>query len=234
MRYDSFEVLSFDCYGTLIDWESGLLAALRPWAGRTGARADEEELLAAFARRETEAQKARPGAPYPQILEAVLDAISRERGAPATAAERAAFGASVGDWPPFPDSARALAALGERYRLCILSNVDRASFARSAARLGAAFDYVFTAQDIGAYKPDPRAFRFLADRLAAAGFAKSRVLHVAQSLYHDHEPARAAGFASVWIDRRRGKPGGAAPEARRAFDARFAGLEDFAAAALAG
>ena len=234
MRYDGFDVLSFDCYGTLVDWEAGLLAALRPWAARTGARADGEELLSAFARRETEAQQARPGAPYPQILEAALDAISRESGAPATAAERAAFGASVGDWPPFPDSARALAALGERYRLCILSNVDRASFARSAARLGTEFDYVFTAQDIGAYKPDPRAFRFLADRLAAAGFARARVLHVAQSLYHDHAPARAAGFASVWIDRRRGRPGGAAPAARGAYDARFASLEDFAAAALAG
>ena len=233
MRYDDFRVLSFDCYGTLIDWETGLLAAFRPWRARGGAAVSDDALLAAFARHETAVQGARPALRYPDILAAVLEAISEEFGAPATAAERAAFGDSVGDWPAFPDSAAALAALARKYRLCILSNVDRASFARSEARLGVAFDFVFTAGEIGAYKPDPRNFRFLIDSLAAAGVAKERVLHVAQSLYHDHAPARAAGLRGVWIDRRAGRAGGAAPPAGAGYDARFETLEAFAAAALA-
>ena len=232
MRYEGFEVLSFDCYGTLIDWETGLLAALAPWRARVGAAADDEPFLAAFARHETAVQQARPGAPYPEILAAVLDGIAGEHGAPASRQERAAFAASVGDWPPFADSAEALAALKRRFRLCILSNVDRASFARSARRLGTAFDHVFTAEDIGTYKPDPHNFRFMMEALAEGGVAPERMLHVAQSLYHDHAPAQAAGLKSVWIDRRAGRPGGAtAPAPGARWDARFETLAAFAAAA---
>ncbi len=232
MRYDGFDVLSFDCYGTLIDWETGLLAALRPWLSRSGVDADDDSLLAAFGRFETAIQQARPRALYPEVLAAVLEAISGEFGAPASAAECAAFGASVGDWPAFPDSTPALAALKRKYRLCILSNVDRASFARSADRLGVAFDDVFTAEDVGAWKPDPRPFRHMLDALAGRGIAAARVLHVAQSLYHDHEPARAAGLKSVWIDRRSGQAGGATkpPGAGARYNARFETLAAFAAA----
>ena len=238
MRYRNFEVLSFDCYGTLIDWEGGLARAFAPWRSRlpaaARAAADDETLLAAFARHETAVQSERPGLAYPRVLARVLEAISRERDAPATAEECAAFGASVGDWPAFSDSAQALAALHRRYRLCVLSNVDRASFARSQARLGVVFDYLYTADEIGAYKPDPRPFRFMLDALEAGGVAAARVLHVAQSLYHDHAPAQAAGLATVWIDRRGGRSGGATadpgPQAR--YNARFDDLESFAAAAL--
>ena len=233
LRYDEFEVLSFDCYGTLIDWEAGLLEALRPWRRRVGADASDDALLGAFARHESKMQRARPRLLYPDLLAAVLGAISEELGAPASAAERGAFGASVGDWPAFPDSAGALAALKRDHRLCILSNVDKASFSRSAERLRAAFDHVFTAEEIGSYKPDPRNFRFMLDRLAEAGTPAARVLHVAQSLHHDHGPARSAGLKSVWIDRRGGRSGGAArtPDAGVRCDARFETLAAFAAAA---
>ncbi len=230
MRYDDFAVLSFDCYGTLIDWDSGLVAALGPWRSRCGAAPDEDALLSAFAKHETAVQQARPDLPYPGVLAAVLRAIGEDFGTPATADECAAFGASVGRWPPFPDTVPALQGLARKYRLCILSNVDRTSFERSAERLEVAFDAVFTAQDIGAYKPDPRAFRVMLDALAGDGIPAAAVLHVAQSLYHDHAPAQAAGLRSVWIDRRPG--GGAAPKAAARYDARFETLAEFAAAAL--
>lgn len=237
MRYLNFEVLSFDCYGTLIDWETGLANAFGPWRSRlpeaARAGAGDETLLAAFARHETAVQQAQPDLAYPQVLAQVMEAVSRECGAPATAEECAAFGASVGEWPPFPDSARALHALRWRYRLCVLSNVDRASFERSLDLMMVPFDYVFTADGIGAYKPDPRAFRFMLDALKADDIPAARVLHVAQSLYHDHEPAQAAGISTVWIDRRAGRPGGAASPAPQArFDARFEDLASFASAAL--
>ena len=123
-------------------------------------------------------------------------------GVAADAAESARFGASVGDWPAFPDSAEALARLKRHYALVILSNVDRASFARSNARLGVAFDAIFTAQDIGSYKPDPRNFEYMLARLRERGFASGDILHTAQSLFHDHAVANRFGLASCWIDRR--------------------------------
>ncbi len=120
------------------------------------------------------------------------------------------FGESVPLWPAFPDSAAALRDLGSRYRLVILSNVDRASFAASGALLGAAFDAVYTAEDIGSYKPDPRNFRYLLDHLEADfEVGPGQVLHVAQSLYHDHVPALSFGLATAWIDRQGLAKGGA-------------------------
>ncbi len=230
IRYDAFSALSFDCYGTLIDWESGILAALAPWRARCGVDAEAEALLAAFARHESAVEHEQPGALYPDILTAVMGRISDQFRAPATAAECAAFGASVGNWPAFPDSAGALARLKQHFRLCVLSNVDKESFARSAARLGVAFDHVWTAQDIGSYKPDPRNFRYMIDRLADLGTPREQILHVAQSLYHDHGPAQEAGLRSVWIDRRAGRAGGAtrAPSPAARFDARFETLAGFA------
>ena len=235
LQYGDFRVLSFDCYGTLIDWETGLLASLRPWRERCGVDAGDEALLAAFGRHEAATQKARPGALYTSVLEAVLREISREFGAPASDAECAAFGLSPGSWPPFPDSAEALAALRRKYMLCVLSNVDAGNFARSAKRLGVSFDFAYIAQEIGSFKPDPRNFEFMLHKLSTKAIGHTAVLHVAQSLYHDHAPAQAAGLRSVWIDRRAGRAGGAAlapPEGAR-YDARFESLAGFAAAALA-
>jgi 2-haloalkanoic acid dehalogenase type II len=205
-----FEALSFDCYGTLIDWESGLRRALAETL--PGGSAGAGDLLEAFARLESEEEAAAPALPYSVILARVHARLAGLRGLPADARAAATFAASVGDWPPFPDSHDALLALGRRFRLAVLSNVDRASFAASRARLGVDFDLVCTAEEIGSYKPDPRNFELLLARLAERGVVRERVLHVAQSLYHDHLPARRLGLATCWIDRRAGTPGwGATP-----------------------
>ena len=134
--FAEFTTLSFDCYGTLIDWESGIAAALRPWAAAAGLALDDEALIAAHARHETHAQQDDPTALYPAVLEETLRRIGRELGAAVSEADAAAYGASVGEWPAFADAAEALHALSERFRLVILSNVDRKSLATSNRRLG--------------------------------------------------------------------------------------------------
>lgn len=206
-----FLALSFDCYGTLVDWESGIATALHR-AGLLRAAAPGEELesaLADFAALEAAAEHELPLAPYPQILERVFAGLCARRGVALDAAAARSFADSVGDWPPFPDTVAALRTLAARYALVVLSNVDRASFARTAVRLKAPFARVCTAEEIGSYKPELRNFRFMLETLARDGIAADRVLHVAQSLYHDHVPAKALGLATVHVDRRAGRGGGA-------------------------
>ena len=213
MKLADFSVLTFDCYGTLIDWETGLLTALAPLRARAPVPRTDDAILADFARLESRQQAETPAMPYAEVLAAVHAQLAVAWGVPDDAAAGARFGASVGDWPAFPDTADALRYLKQHFRLVILSNVDRASFAGSLPRLGVALDAVHTAQDIGSYKPDPRNFAYLLDRLAGWGVAKPQVLHVAQSLFHDHVPANAVGLASAWIDRRHavGGSGATAP-----------------------
>jgi len=215
MRIRDFSALSFDCYGTLIDWETGILAALRPWRSAHRVEADDEELLAAFGRAESRREAADPTAPYPRILAGVLEDLAEELGTTATPEEAAAFGDSVKDWPVFPDSPEALAYLKRHYKLVIVSNVDRASFRHSNAKLGVTFDAVVTADDAGAYKPDPNHFQLALAQLAEMGIAQDQVLHVAQSLYHDHVPAQRLGLRTMWVNRRATHPrdGGATPPA---------------------
>jgi len=229
MRLRDFDVLTFDCYGTLIDWESGIAQGLADLAGTR----DRDTILTEFAIEEVAQQAETPDMPYARVLQAVHARLARRWGRDADTAADARFGGSVRDWPAFPDTAGALAYLKRHYRLVILSNVDHASFQGSLPRLGVAFDAVHTAQDIGSYKPDPRNFRYLLDRLAEQGIAPSRVLHVAQSLFHDHAPANAIGLASAWIDRRHDQPGlgaTAAPPAGVRWDFRFTSLEALAEA----
>lgn len=210
MKLTDFTTLSFDCYGTLIDWETGLLTALAEWRARTGLTAEDGELLQAFASAESAEETAHPDLLYPRILAAALQRMARRFGVDATSGETRAFGQSPGDWPAFPDSAEALDALKQRYRLVILSNVDRASFTRSNKKLGVAFDAIYTAQDIGSYKPSRGNFRYLLAHLKSdLGVAPDQVLHTAQSLYHDHVPARAMGLATCWIKRGSKKAAGA-------------------------
>ena len=233
MRLSDFQVLSFDCYGTLIDWESGIWAALQPLVAKVGGARSRETVLADFARHESAQQAETPGLLYPELLARVHRRLAAEWGiAPDEAAGRA-FGASIAEWPAFPDSTEALAYLQGFYRLVILSNVDRSSFAHSNARLGVVFAAIYTAEDIGSYKPDMRNFRYMLDRLAEAGHRPDHILHVAQSLFHDHVPANRCGLHSVWVDRRHGGAGWGAtppPEAGVHYDFRFASLSELAAA----
>lgn len=206
-------VLSFDCYGTLIDWETGLLAALAPWRRRHALKVGDEALLAAFGEEEAAVETAAPHLRYPDVLRQVLAQLAARHGVSATAAECAAFGNSVGDWPAFSDTVAALQALQRRYRLLVLSNVDRASFIHTQQQLGIEFDAVITAEDTGTYKPAPGHFRAACAWLAGQGYARDDLIHVAQSLYHDHAPALALGLRTVWVDRRCGRSG---PGATRA------------------
>ena len=233
MRLSDFEALSFDCYGTLIDWEMGILAALAPWRTRTRVPIGDEALLAAFARHEFAQQRATPGLRYSELLARVAVELGRELGAAPTVEEARAFGGSVPDWPAFPDSVQALAYLGQHFMLIVLSNVDEASFRGSAARLGEPFTAVLTAEAIGSYKPDPRNFSHLLDWLDTRGVPPGKLLHVAESLYHDHVPAKAAGLRTAWIHRRHAKGGfGAttAPAMEVTPDLRFTSLGELAEA----
>ncbi len=205
-----FTTLTFDCYGTLIDWETGIARALEPWLARSGLSPSRNEVLESFAAAEEVHERATPAALYPDILRRSLAEMATAWGVPLEPAEANAFAASVGDWPAFPDSAEALAYLKQHYKLVIISNVDRSSFARSNARLEIEFDLIVTAQDVGSYKPDLANFHYAFDKLAALGVAKEQILHTAQSLYHDHAPAAKLGLASLWINRRQDQAGGGA------------------------
>jgi 2-haloacid dehalogenase len=216
MRLTEFQAMSFDCYGTLIDWEAGLAGVLAPWARSAGLDLDDEALLTAYSRHEAEAEAAYPREEYPQILARSMRALGRELGLLVSADDAQRLARSVPDWPAFADSADALAALSRRFKLIILSNVDRASFAASNQRLGVQFSAVITAQDVGSYKPSPRNFESLLAEATLLGVEAGKLLHVAQSLFHDHVPAQQAGLRTAWINRRTGRAGWGATPAPRA------------------
>jgi 2-haloalkanoic acid dehalogenase type II len=202
-RLADFKALTFDCYGTLIDWETGIWDAFQPliaFNGGSGIR--RKAALEAFAVHENHVEAQAPGIPYPEVLARVHQAVARASGLQTSPGLDLDFSQSLPQWPAFPDTAEALRLLKKHYRLVILSNVDRDGFAASNRKLGVEFDAIYTAQDIGTYKPDPANFEFLLKHLRADhGLQKSDILHTAQSLFHDHVPARKLGLATAWIDR---------------------------------
>lgn len=237
-RLSEFELLSFDCYGTLIDWETGIWDALQPLIVHNGGRGPgRDAALSLFAAKEHQVQGDQPGLAYPEVLAEVHAAWAYDTGLESTSALDRDFGRSVAHWPAFPDTAEALRELQKRFRLVILSNIDRAGFAASNRKLGVAFDAVYTAEEIGSYKPAPANFRYLVQHVNDVfGIASERILHTAQSLYHDHAPARACGLANCWIDRQRQSQGGAwgataAVPDRPEVDFLFFSLAELAAAA---
>jgi 2-haloacid dehalogenase len=234
MDLADFKVLSFDCYGTLIDWETGIAAVLGPWAREAGLDLDDEQLLAAYADQEAAVERDHPTARYPDVLATAFRRTGEALGRPVGDAWSRRLGDSVPGWPAFPDSADALASLAAHYRLMVVSNVHRDGFAASNRRLRGRFAAIITAEDVGAYKPAANHFQALFRTLDELGVARGELLHVAQSLFHDHVPARRAGLRSVWINRRHGRPGwGATPEPSGAwtYDLEFPSMAAFAAAA---
>lgn len=207
MKLQDFSTLTFDCYGTLIDWETGILNGLRLLAGRSRRELDDDAMLEAHARCESRRQAATPERLYRHILADVYGDLAAEWGVGFDAEEARGYGESVGEWPAFEDSAEALAYLKRHYRLVVLSNVDRRSFAFSNARLGVAFDAVYTAEDVGAYKPSDRGFLRMLAELGAVGVGRGEILHTAESMFHDHVPAARLGLASCHIYRRHGRVG---------------------------
>ena len=205
-----FKALTFDCYGTLIDWESGILAELKPWVAASGRKLSDDQILESFGEEESRCETATPAKLYPGILADTFGPLGRRWKIPASDAQAAEFGRSVPRWPAFPDSAEALKYLKHHYKLVILSNVDRASFAESNKKLHVEFEKIVTAQDVGSYKPDLGNFRHLLAELEKLGVRPEQVLHTAQSLFHDVVPAKSVGLKTAWINRRKGRPGAGA------------------------
>jgi 2-haloacid dehalogenase len=231
MKLSDFKALTFDCYGTLIDWETGLHAALQPLLRKGGVTLKRDDVLAAFGRYESAQEEATPQMIYSELLAEVHRRMAWEWHVHDAEEEAVAFGKSVPDWPAFPDTTQSLQYLQRYYKLIILSNVDRESFAGSNRRLGVSFDAIYTAQDIGSYKPDPRNFAYLVNGVAGLGILKRQILHTAQSLYHDHVPAQAAGLTTAWIDRRHQHEGWGAtspPAGTPKYDFRFTSLAEMA------
>lgn len=207
MHLRDFSTLTFDCYGTLIDWETGILENLRSLAAEATYALSDDEILEAHARHEHRLQMQTPERLYPELLADVYASLAEEWGVSTGPEKSRTYGASVGTWPAFGDSVQALAYLKEYYRLVILSNVDRGSFAISNEQLGVVFDAIYTAEDVGAYKPSDRNFRYLLNALAKMGVGKEEILHTAESMFHDHEPANRHGLASCFIYRRHDRSG---------------------------
>jgi len=229
--YDRFDVLTFDCYGTLIDWETGIEHALRVALGDAAAGVDGDLLVTLFGKHEHHAEL--PGTSYRDVLATTVHAVAAELGASVGDEQAVAFAGSVVDWPAFPDSAEALRQLQMRFRLAVITNCDDDLFAHSEARLGVRFEHVITAEQVGSYKPDLRNFHVAHERI---GIPRERILHVAQSLFHDHVPAKSLGMTTAWINRRAGRDEGrgASPEAEATPDATFTDMASFADAATEG
>jgi len=209
MDWKQTKALTFDCYGTLIDWESGILAILRPWAAGRGLKLTDDDLLAAYATAEPVVERQFPTRRYSDLLRDVMRQVGKQLSVDVSEQDASRLARSVGEWPAFPDTPAALRRLQERFKLVIVSNVDRESFSRTNRHLGVTFNAIITAEEVGAYKPDHRMFFRAWEVLQEMGIDRSECVHVAQSLYHDHVPVKALGGQSVWVDRRRGRTGGA-------------------------
>ncbi|CAN5285989.1 HAD-IA family hydrolase [soil metagenome] len=207
MRLTNFKALTFDCYGTLIDWESGMIEGLKPLTDRLRGSLTRNQILEAHARQESTQQRYTPARRYSDLLAIVYKRLAEEWSIPVTLDDCDAYGQSIRNWPAFTDSAAALRYLKDHYKLVILSNVDNRSFAFSNEKLGVAFDAIITAEDVGSYKPSAQNFEYLIEQLGMRGLAKADILHTAESLFHDHKPANAHGLATCWIYRRHAQKG---------------------------
>lgn len=210
--FSQFSWLTFDCYGTLIDWDRGILSTVRPILAAHRRNLSDAGILELFAAIER-AEEAGAYRTYRQILEAVMIKMAARLVIRISSEEVRSLPDSLGDWAPFPDTVAALRSLKQRYKLAVISNTDDDLFARTATHLEVPFDAVITAQQARSYKPSLNNFRLALERLAVP---REKVLHVAQSLYHDIAPANELGIASVWVNRneRAGASGGAAGTAK--------------------
>ena len=198
LDFKQFQALTFDCYGTLIDWETGILGALRPLAAAHGKEISDAQMLALYGELESEIEDEKYRK-YREVLREVVRRMGERLGFQATEAEMDSLPGSLQHWPPFPDTVAALRRLKSRYQLAIISNTDDALFAETAKLLQVPFDQVITAEQAGAYKPSHKNFRMAMERL---GLPKEKILHCGQSRHHDIAPARELGLKSVLVTRR--------------------------------
>ncbi len=201
-----FEVITFDCYGTLIDWEAGLLAAFKPILARHAVKASDEKVLRLWARFE-KAEESGPWRPYREVMRWVVLHAGMALGFRPSPSECDSVLRSLGGWPAFPDTVAALRRLKRRYGLGVISNIDDALFAKTAKTLRVPFDWVVTAEQARSYKPAKKNFELALRRI---GLPKGRILHAAQSRFHDIRTAKALGLATVWVNRRHAQKGGGA------------------------
>jgi 2-haloacid dehalogenase len=209
LNFSQFECLTFDCYGTLIDWETGILTALKPILEGHHRKLSDEEILELYAGLEAQVE-AGEYLPYRLVLQRVTQRLGARLSFPLYDGEAAALAESLKDWPAFPDTVDALKRLKKRFKLGIISNTDDDLFAGTAKTLQVPFDFVVTAQQVQRYKPSHRSFE---RALEVSGLPKGKILHCAQSVFHDVVPAKQLGIANVWIDRRSGKKGSGATKA---------------------
>lgn len=233
-RLTDYKALTFDTYGTLIDWESGIFAALTPLLDRLPETLERDVALERFAQIESDQQAATPAMIYSELLAVVYRRFAEALGVAVTDDEVRTFGQSVKNWPAFRDSATSLRYLKNHYKLITLTNCDRESYKGSDRRLESPWDAIYTAQDVGSYKPDHRNFEYMFEHLKQEfGLEKSDILHTAQSLFHDHVPATHFGLATAWIDRRHEQAGYGAtmpPPSEARIDFRFDSMADMVAA----
>jgi len=216
MAYDltRTKVLTFDVYATLIDWETGIFQQLSPLLGKLPPQSSFWEksvkqmknfLLRQFADHEGKIQTENPKMIYSTVLSQIIMRLSNALEVEVTEEEANAFGHGIGGWHAYPDTVDALLRLQKFYKLVVLSNCDRISFSKttSGPLKAVKFDAIYLAEDIGSYKPDPNNFRYLTEHVKSDfGFDKDQITHTAQSLSHDHVPAKTFGLPpSVWISR---------------------------------
>ena len=225
LNFAQYRLVSFDCYGTLIDWETGIFSALGPILSAHGKTISDADLLRLYSELESEAQLGEFH-PYREVLQSVVRGFGKHLGFKPTESQARSLPESLPNWLPFPDTIAALGRLKQRYQLAVISNVDDDLFAPTARRLQIPFDFVVTAQQAHAYKPSLQIFKLAQQR---TGAAPGQWLHVAQSVYHDVIPARSLGISTVWVNRPSSRPGsGAAKTASGQPDLEVPDLETLA------
>ncbi len=206
LDFSRFGIITFDCYGTLIDWETGIFSALRPILAAHGKTVNDFALLELYSQLEAKAEHGEFRT-YRQVLQSVVRGFGEKLGFAASDAETRSLPESLANWKPFPDTVAALEKLKTRYKLAIISNVDDDLFATTAPKLAVKFDHVITAQQARSYKPSLNIFKLALGRI---GVPVEQVLHAGQSIYHDVIPAKSLGMGAVWVNRPSPRPGAGA------------------------
>ena len=225
LDFSSFSWLTFDCYGTLIDWESGIVGAIRPLLAASGRNVSSDGVLELYAALESR-EEAGPYRSYREILETIVRRMAARLVFSVDDRQAQSLADSIRTWQPFPDSVEALQRLKRRFKLAVISNIDDDLFAPTSKLLGDPFDAVITAQQAQSYKPSTNNFRLALERI---GEPAGKVLHCAQSLFHDIPIANTLGMGTVWVDRRAGKRGsGATPPFKAEPDLRVESMAELA------
>ena len=231
LKFSDYRALTFDCYGTLMDWETGILTALHKVLAEHGKTAEDAYLLELYGKLEADAESG-PFRNYKQVLAEVVRGIGEELGFVPEAREADSLSASIAQWQPFEDTVPSLQRLKAKFHLAVISNIDDDLFATTRPKLKVEFDQVITAEQAGAYKPSLKPFQLAIQRLE---LDPKQILHVGQSLYHDTIPAQSLGMGTVWVNRVSRRPGvGAVKKVEATPDLQVPDLQTLAAAIFPG